>query len=218
MDFEVNDKDNEVWMDNKGKILRYRQVLWQSEIPMEIIQTIRGKCEYFDVDRAVVNETDGKAVYYLRFEKDNQDCEFWTERNGNLLEFRKELKESEIPASILDPLKGQYPSLDIDDAKLLEEAGKTTYHLDVEINDKEHLFWFDGSGKMLKHKQDLRNSEIPAAVMTSVSSMFPGYEIRDADKITEGGNTIFEIELRKSKDRVRVIFNPQGEVVKSTAV
>ncbi len=216
VDFELNDKKNEVWMDETGKISKHRQELWESEVPLEIIQTIRTKCKYFDLDKAVVNEEEGKAVYYIKFEIDNKDCEFWTERNGKLLEFRKELKDSEIPASIMDPLKAKYPSLDIDDAELKEEAGKVFYYLKAEVNDKDNFFWYDGSGKLLKHQRDLRNSEIPPAVMNSISVLYAGFEIRDSDMIQEDRAISYDIELRKSKERITVIFNEKGEVLKST--
>ncbi len=217
VEFEFNGKDNKIWMDDRGKIIKHEQNLWQSEVPVAIIEAVRGKCKYFDLDDAERTEEGGRVTYYVDFEVDNKDCHFWIDEKGEILKFKRELKDNQIPASILASIKGQYASFDIDDAELLEEAGKTIYFLDVEIDDKEHNFWYDGSGKMLKHKEDLRNSAIPAAVMTAISSMFPGYDIRDANKITEDGNTIFEILLRKSKDNVRVIFNPLGELVKSTA-
>ena len=88
--------------------------------------------------------------------------------------------------------------------------------MDGEVNDKDHSFWFDDKGKLLKHHQDLRNSEIPLPVMTAISSLYAGYEIRDADKIEEGGKIIFDMELRKSKERINVKFNPKGEVLETS--
>ncbi len=59
----------------------------------------------------------------------------------------------------------------------------------------------------------MRKSEIPAKVMTAISSLYSGYEIRDADKIEEGGKIYFDLELKKSKEKVNVKFNPEGKVL-----
>jgi uncharacterized membrane protein YkoI len=45
---------------------------------------------------------------------------------------------------------------------------------------------------------------------------FSGFEIRDADLTEEGANTTYELELRKSKEKVRVTFNSGGKILKTT--
>jgi uncharacterized membrane protein YkoI len=213
VEFELNKKDHRVLLDNKGNILKHRQELWESEIPLALIETVRSKCKYFDLDNAVVNEEGGKAVYYISFEVNNRDCKFWMDERGRLLLYRQELKESDIPASIQASIRDQYASFDFDDGELSEEAGKVTYYMDGEVDDKDHSFWFDGKGKLLKHSQDLRDKDIPLPVITAISSLYPGYEIRDADKIEEGGKIIYDMELRKSKERINVKFDPAGKVL-----
>lgn len=213
VEFELNKKDHRVVLDNKGKILKHRQELWESEIPLALIETVRSKCKYFDLDNAVVNEEGGKAVYYISFEVNNRDCKFWMDERGRLLLYRQELRESDIPASIQASIQSQFASFDFDDGEFSEEAGKVMYNIDGEVNDKDHSFWFDGKGKLVKHHQDLRDSEIPQPVITAISSNYPGFEIRDADKIEEGGKIVYDMELRKSKERINVKFDPAGKVL-----
>ncbi|MFC2115965.1 PepSY-like domain-containing protein [Bacteroidota bacterium] len=213
VDFELNDKDNTVWMDDKGNILKHKQELWESEVPGYVIATIRSKCEFFDLNDAERTEEGDKVVYYINFERGSKDCDFWLDGKGNLIKFKQELKKSEIPETILTSIRNQYGSFDIDDAEKTEAGGKVIIKLDGEINDKDHSFWFDAKVSMLKHTQDLRNSEIPVPVMKSISSLYTGYEIRDADKIEEGGKTTYDLELRKSKEKIHVIFDQKGEVL-----
>jgi len=141
-----------------GNILKHQQELWVSEIPAAVIETVRSKCDLDDAERT---EEGGKAVYYIDVEVNGKECEFWMDHKGNLLRFKKELRKSEIPASILSSLRNQYASFDLDDAEMTEEGGKVTIYVDGEVNDKDHTFWYDDKGKLLKHHQDLRNSEIP---------------------------------------------------------
>ena len=134
-----------------------------------------------------------------------------------MLKYKRELKDSEVPAAMLASIQGQYASFDLEDALVTEETGKVVYRLKAEINDMDHLFWFDGKGKLIKHNQDLRKSEIPVSVLNAISTLYSGYEIRDADKITEGGKIIFDLELKKSKKRIQVFFTPNGKVVETSA-
>jgi len=216
VEFELNDKDHDLWLDHKGTVLKHRQELWESEIPLGMIETVRSKCKYFDLDDAVRNEEGSDIHYYINFEMNNKDCEFWMDEKGKLLRFKQELRESEIPASILSSIQGQFASFDLDDAERTEERGQITIYVDGEVNDKDHSFWYDDKGKLLKHNQDLRNSEIPLPVMTAISSLYAGYEIRDADKIEEGGKIIFDMELKKSRERVNVKFSPSGKVLETS--
>lgn len=213
VEFELNHKDHDLWMDNRGEILKHKQELWASEIPGSVIETVRNKCKFFDLDDAERTEEGNNIYYFINFEVDDQDCDIWLDGKGKLLKLKQELRKRDVPVPILTSIKDQFASFDLDDAERTEEGREIIYHLDGEVNDKDHDFWYDEKAKLLKHHQDLRKSEIPAAVMTAVSSQYAGYEIRDADKIEEGGKIIFDLELKKSKNRVNVKFDPEGRVL-----
>ena len=213
VEFEINNKNHDVLLDDRGNVLRHEQDLWESEIPAAVMASIRSKCMFFDIDDADKKEEGGKVIYYINFEIDNKDFDFLIDEKGTLLMFEQELKKSEIPAPILNTIMTQYGSFDLDDADLLEEGAKVLIKLKGEIDDKDHFFLFDGNNKMLWHTQDLRNSEIPLPVMNAIPSLYPGYEIRDADKIEEGGKTTYDIQLRKSKERINILFDEKGNVL-----
>lgn len=213
VEFELLHKDHDVWLDNTGKILKHKQELWASEIPGAVIETVRSNIMFFDLDEAERTEEGGQVVYYVNFEIDDKDCDFWLDGKGKLLKFKQELRGRDLPGSILKSVQDQFPSFDLDDAEKTEEIGKVIYYLDGEVDDKDHSFWYDGNGNMLKHHQDLRKSEIPLPVKTAISRLYKEYEIRDADKIEEGAEIIYDLELKKAKQRINVKFSPEGEVL-----
>lgn len=213
VDFEVNNKDNEIVLDDKGKLLKHKQELWESEIPDAVMKTIKSKVAFFDLNDADRKEEGGKIIYDINFEINNKDHDFLLDDKGKLISYVRELRKSEIPASITTVIHNKYGVLDIDDAEIMEKSGKISYQLKGEINDKDHKFLFDDKATLLRHEQDLRNSEIPPAVLNAVKTSYAGYEIRDADLTEIDSKVIYDIEMRKSKDRVHVILNEQGEIL-----
>lgn len=216
VNFEVNNKDHQLIIDDKGKLLKLKQELWVSEIPKEVLGTMQSKVTYFDLNDATKFEEGGEVVYEINFENGDEDYDFLISGNGKLIKYERELRDTEIPVAIATFVKNKYGDFDIDNAKYTEESGKITYYLEGEITDMDNEFWFDDKNQLLKHKQDLRNSEIPALVTNAAVAGFSGFEIRDADLTEEGANTTYELELRKSKEKVRVTFNSGGKILKTT--
>ncbi len=213
VNFEVNNKDNRLVMNDKGSMLYHNQDLYVSEIPKIVMQTINSKVDFFDVYDADRFE-EGAIIYYtVNFKNSGKKHDFKIDDNGVLLKYTKELKESEIPAPIATLIKSRYGSQHIDYARYHEENGKITYYIKERINDKDHDFYFDEKFTLLKHNQDLRNSEIPVSIQNTIKARYEGFEIRDADLIEEGGETFYDIELRKSKENVNLILSPKGKIL-----
>ena len=210
--FEVNNKDNKLVLDDRGKLMKHEQDLWESEIPVSVLETVKSKVAFFDLNDADKLVEGSKTIYSINFEIDKRDHDFLLDGKGKLLSYEKELKDSEVPISITNIIKNKYGELDIDDADYKEKNGKINYQLKGEINDKDHSFLFDEKGTVLKHQQDLRNDEIPAAIRTTLKTSFNGFEIRDADLLEERSSAFYELSLRKSKEKIHVIFNPLGKV------
>ena len=213
VDYKVNHKLNKLTMDFKGNVLKHVQDLYISEIPKAVLATIQSRVAYFDVNDADRQEEKGKVTYAINFKIDGKKHYFWIEENGKLVKYRKELKESEVPASIANLIKTKYGPFDFDRAKYVEETAKTIYILRGEINDYDHVFTFDHKATLLKHNQDLRNSEIPVPVLNAATAAYNGYEIRDADLLEERGKAVYILKMKKSKEKVRITFNPNGKIL-----
>lgn len=154
-----------------------------------------------------------KISYKIKLEINDKNHEFLIDETGNLLKYTKELKDREVPSAIAALIKTKYGDLDLDDAMFKEENAKVTYILKGEINDMEHVFKFDDKANILKHEKDLRNSEVPILVMNSVKTAYNGYEIRDADLTEEGGKVIYTLQMRKSNEKIYVIFSSEGKIL-----
>lgn len=211
--FKANRKFNELYMDYRGTVLKYHQDLWGSEVPESVLNTIKSRVKYFDLNDADLIKEGKDIVYEINFEIDGKDHDFWIDEKGELLKYRKELKDSEIPLSIINLINNKYGKLDIDQSKYVEENRKIIYIIRGEIHDMDHIFTVDDKGSLLKHEQDLRDNEIPIAILQTLKASYKDYDLRDADLIEEGGKTIYIMRIKKSKENIYVTFNPNGKIL-----
>src|SRR5690554_3433084 len=70
VDFEVNNKDHEVQLDERGRFVKHKQDLYVSEIPKDVLETIGEKVPFFDVDDANKITENGKTTFEINFEID----------------------------------------------------------------------------------------------------------------------------------------------------
>lgn len=212
--FEVNNKDHELYLTDRGNVLKHHQDLYVSEIPKVVLETIQKKAPFFDVDDADKITENGKTTYEINFEIDDKDHDFWINEKGKLLKYEKELKKSEIPEPIWSYIK-KYGKLDVEHIEYSEENGRGVYWIDGDINDKEHDFYFTEKAKLISRTQELSRNEIPAGILNAVQTKYNDYEIRNALLKEDNSSTSFDIQLRKSRERITLTFNGEGKLIGS---
>jgi len=213
--FEVNDKDHEVRLDNRGKIVKHEQDLFFSEIPEDVLQTIREKAPFFDLEDADKITENGKTIFEINFEIDNKDHDFWINERGKLLNYRQELKKSEVPDFIWSYIRNTSGNLDVEHREYTLENGKGVYWVDGDINNMEHDFYFTEKGKIIKYIKELRKNEIPAGILSTLNTKYKDYEICDAVLREDNAAAFYDIQLRKSRKIVTLTFNRKGELIDS---
>jgi hypothetical protein len=213
IDFEVNNKENELILSDRGITIQHLQDLYISEIPKVVLETIKSKVTFFDVNDAERIDGTGKVSYKIKLDINDKNHEFVIDEMGNILKYTKELKAAEVPSEIATMIRTKYGDLDLDEARLAEINDRVTYTLKGEINDMDHVFILDDKAAILKHEQDLRNNEVPLLVMNSAKTAYNGYEIRDADLTEVGGKIIYTLQLRKSNERIYVIISSEGKIL-----
>ncbi len=213
IDFEVNNKDNNLLMNDKGRLLSHQQDLYVSEIPKIVLETIQSRVAFFDINDADKLEENGTIVYKIYAKINEKSHEFRIDDKGKMLKYSKELKNSELPSSIATLIRSKYGSFDFDEAKVTEEGGKISYQLKVEIDDNDHEFLFNDKASIIKHEHELRTSEIPVAVINGAKAAYNGFEIRKAELSEEGEKSVYTLELKRSKEKFEVLFNQNGDVL-----
>ncbi|MFI1744056.1 hypothetical protein [Thalassobellus sediminis] len=212
--YKVNSKSHIAKMDYKGSVFEHSQDLYVSEIPQLVLNTIKPRITYFDIEDADRYEKGNRIVYEIKFRIDGKNHYFWVNEKGNLLKYRKVLKNSEIPLEIMNFIKTKYGNIDINYSKYVEEGSEIIYIVDGEIKDISHNFRFDANGNIIKLIVEINKSEVPKSIIKTLSTSYEGYEIRNADLVKENGETIYILKIRKSKKQVHVTFNTNGKILK----
>ncbi|MBS1614428.1 MAG: PepSY-like domain-containing protein [Bacteroidetes bacterium] len=81
----------------------------------------------------------------------------------------------------------------------------------------DHDAWYDATGKIVRHKEDIAQSDLPAKVSATIASQYSGYAVDDVDRVTEGSSTSYKVELKKPHDKWKVVFDSEGKVLSKIA-
>ena len=74
---------------------------------------------------------------------------------------------------------------------------------------------FGLDGKWLATETEIKLSELPQAVTTTLSKDYAGYKINEAEKVeTPDKGIYYEVALAKGKLKVEVELNTEGKVLK----
>ncbi len=119
----------------------------------------------------------------------------------------------DIPAVIVNAFQQQFP-------KAADVAWKETgplYKVSFETGllGHDHDAWFDTKGKLVKNKEEIPASSLPAEVKKTAERQFARYRLDDVDKIDDNGVIFYEVELKNRKDERKVVFSADGKVLEN---
>ncbi|HRP55055.1 PepSY-like domain-containing protein [Agriterribacter sp.] len=128
--------------------------------------------------------------------------------------FGQDIPQSQVPSLVLNKFKQSFPrAYDVE-----WEIKNKQYCVEFETkSSKDHEAWYDDSGTLLKHKEDISKKKLPAGVRSAIKNNFSGYRIDDVKKITEGATVHYSTELNSLKEELKVLFDEKGNVVKQYA-
>ncbi|WP_347838413.1 PepSY-like domain-containing protein [uncultured Draconibacterium sp.] len=147
--FENEGNDNIFWINEKGKLIKFRKELDQKDIPIDILNTITSRFASFDYDRAKYLEEGNLKFYIIRGEIENYDCIWTIDIKKNVLKYEQDLKHSEIPSAIVNARKMLYEGYETLDADRIEENGKVSYVLRLKKSRNSIYVTFNSAGKVM---------------------------------------------------------------------
>jgi hypothetical protein len=116
-----------------------------------------------------------------------------------------------IPAEVASSFKTKFPTVI---KPSWEIEGTNEYEAEFELNGTEVSVKFDSTGKWLETETDLKTSDIPVSVQSSLSKDFTGYKIKEVSKIENINNEIyFEAEIQKGKKTQEILYNTEGKIL-----
>lgn len=131
---------------------------------------------------------------------------------GNLL--AQDIPHSHVPSVIVNKFSAQFPKArDID----WEQKGEL-YNVEFELGrNVDHEIWYDKNGQIVKHKEEINKSSLPAGVTSTLQRDFKGYRVDDIEKITEGTAVTYKMELDSFTKDWNIIMDARGKILQQNA-
>lgn len=124
----------------------------QSQVPAVVVNSFQQK---FPKAKKIDWELKGN-VYEAEFETGlfGTDQEAWFQQNGRLLRHKTDINKSELPKSVMDRVKSDFPGYGIDDVKKITTEQKVSYAFDVKSRRDEWKLVVDSLGNVLEKVKD----------------------------------------------------------------
>ena len=100
-----------------------------------------------------------------------------------------------------------------------EMESKEAYEVSFKMKGDEYSANFSLKGDWLETETEIKEKDLPQAVLASIQSNFSGFEIEDdeAEKVESPNQaTLYEVILEKDEEAWEVQFSADGKVVKKT--
>jgi hypothetical protein len=124
--------------------------------------------------------------------------------------FAQEITEAQVPASVVAAFKKDFPQA----TETKWEKKDNTHTVKFKVGGVDHKGWLDNNGKLVKHKIDIKESELPAAVAATLKKEYSNFKVSGVYKMQEGNATTYEMDLKNDQEKWEAVFGEDGKIIK----
>ncbi len=117
-----------------------------------------------------------------------------------------------LPEAVLKAIKKKFPRAEIEKASKEVEDGKTTYEVELEIEDRSVNVAMKADGTILEIEKEIPLDEAPKAVKKKLAAKYPGAKIGKIEEVTKGEDGPVHYEVAISHE---VVLTAKGKIVKA---
>ena len=122
--------------------------------------------------------------------------------------FAQDIASADVPSVVLNSFNSAFPK----STKVEWELKGENYNAEFDINWRDHEVWISRTGAIIKHKKELKPSELPAKVASQIKLNYAGYRIDDVDRYELNKKFYYKVELKKQQEERKIIYDQQGKV------
>jgi hypothetical protein len=120
--------------------------------------------------------------------------------------YAQNLDTKDIPKVVIEKFNSGFPKA----ANVKWTMEKSNYEASFITRKKEMLVNFDEKGNGVKTEVEIKLSELPIEIRTSISKNFSGYKIIEITKIKTRGITTYVAEVTHGKDKMDLKYDDHG--------
>jgi len=120
----------------------------------------------------------------------------------------QDIPADKVPSVVLNTVQSKFGNA----VKIEWEKKNNLYEAEFKMDSIDYSVYVDPAGRLVMHKQDIKENELPAAVSTIISTEYNGYKIDDAEKVIKDGIIYYQVELEgKGKKDLELVFSADGK-------
>lgn len=127
----------------------------------------------------------------------------------------QDIPQNQVPSLVVNNFQQAFPkALDVE-----WELKGELYKVEFEIGlfGTDHEAWYDKTGKLMKHKEEISRKDLPKNVIAKINKDFSGYKVDDVKKIMEGGKITYTLELKTFTQEWKAAFDTEGNILSKIA-
>lgn len=114
----------------------------------------------------------------------------------------------EIPENVKKNFAADYPN--ISGAEWEQEGNY--YEVEWEENNSERELVYDADGNLVAAEMEIAISSLPSSVRNYISQNYSGWSIEEAEEISKGEQTFYEVEIEKGLSEKELLFDSSGNL------
>jgi hypothetical protein len=130
----------------------------------------------------------------------------------NYMAFAQKMKQAKVPEAVVQSFKSKFSTA----TKVRwERESATEFEVNFKQNGPSLSAKFNQSGQWLETESEIKMADLPEAVRNAVAQNFKGYAADEIERVeTSDKGLIYEMELKRGKEKWEVQFSPEGTVLK----
>lgn len=127
----------------------------------------------------------------------------------------QDIPQSQVPAVVINSFQQKFPKANDIDWELKGDLYEVEF--ETGLLGTDHEAWFQSTGKLIKHKEEISKTDLPEKVTEKIKGDFPGYRIDDVKKITENQKVTYTLEVKNKSEEWKIAIDAQGTVLDKVA-
>jgi uncharacterized membrane protein YkoI len=170
----------------------------------------------------------GTVFYEGAWKVNGREKEAKVTADGLLVEIEEEVDAKNVPSSVQAVAAKEFPA----GAKVeYEKKTMVVYEVEAKVDGQEKELIVSPVGKILmkkheakededddgddgEHEEDLTMDQVPAAVKATIQAEAKGATIKEIERETENGQTVYEAEWVEGGQEVEIKIAPDGKLLK----
>ena len=123
--------------------------------------------------------------------------------------FTRGLKSKDIPAQVMSTFKTACQKAE----DVRWEMKGDNFEVNYESNDADMSMVIYPDGTILEKATEIKKADLPVGTREALSAQYPGFLIKEAEKVERNGTTEYEVDL---VEKIEVIVGATGNLIKET--